>query len=46
MKRLIYILTVVLLVVMASGCTTSDEWASNKTYSGNGVTFTYPGTWS
>lgn len=46
MKRLIYILAVVLLVVMASGCTTSDEWASNKTYSGNGVTFTYPGTWS
>ncbi|MDY9924226.1 hypothetical protein [Methanobacterium sp.] len=45
MKRLIYILAVVLLVVMASGCT-SDEWSSNKTYSGNGVTFTYPGTWS
>ncbi|MBI4814330.1 MAG: hypothetical protein HY802_08705 [Methanobacterium sp.] len=45
MKRLIYILAVVLLVVMASGCT-SDEWSSNKTYSGNGMTFTYPGTWS
>ena len=45
MKRLIYILAVVLLVVMASGCT-SDEWSSNKTYSGNGITFTYPGTWS
>jgi len=45
MKRLIYILAVVLLVVMASGCT-SDQWASNKTYSGNGVTFSYPGTWS
>lgn len=44
MKRLIYILAVVLVVVMASGCT-SDEWASNKTYSGNGITFTYPGTW-
>jgi hypothetical protein len=45
MKRLIYILAVVLVVVMASGCT-SDEWASNKTYSGNGITFQYPGTWS
>ncbi len=45
MKRLIYILAVVLLVVMASGCT-SDEWSSNKTYSGNGITFQYPGTWS
>nr|WP_319373545.1 hypothetical protein [uncultured Methanobacterium sp.] len=44
MKRLIYILAVVLLVVMASGCT-SDEWASNKTYSSNGITFQYPGTW-
>jgi hypothetical protein len=45
MKRLIYILAVVSLVVMASGCT-SDEWSSNKTFSGNGVTFQYPGAWS
>lgn len=45
MKRLIYILAVVTLVVMASGCT-SDEWSSNKTYTGSGVTFQYPGTWS
>jgi hypothetical protein len=45
MKRLIYILAVVLLVVMASGCT-SDQWASNKTYSGNGITFQYPGSWN
>lgn len=46
MKRLFYILAVVMLVVMASGCTSSDQWASNKTYSGDGVTFQYPGTWS
>ncbi len=45
MKRLIYILAVVSLVVMASGCT-SDQWASNKTYSVGGLTFQYPGTWS
>ncbi|NYB52919.1 MAG: hypothetical protein HVN35_10235 [Methanobacteriaceae archaeon] len=45
MKRLIYILMVVSLVVMASGCT-SDQWATNKTYTGNGITFQYPGTWS
>ena len=45
MKRLIYILIVVSLVVMASGCT-GDKWSSTKTYSGNGLTFTYPGTWS
>ena len=45
MKSLIYILIVVSLVVAISGCT-SDEWATNKTYSANGITFTYPGTWS
>ena len=32
------------LVVMVSGCV-SDQWQSNKTYSDNGVNFTYPGTW-
>ncbi|BDZ70270.1 PsbP-related protein [Methanobacterium petrolearium] len=46
MKKLIYILAILSLVVMASGCTSSDQWASNKTYSGNGITFQYPGTWS
>ncbi|HMK54044.1 MAG TPA: hypothetical protein VK444_04600 [Methanobacteriaceae archaeon] len=45
MKRLIYILAIVSLVVAASGCT-GDAWSSNKTYSGSGVTFVYPGTWS
>lgn len=47
MKRFFYILVLalVLLVVMVSGCT-SDQWASNKTYSGNGVTFQYPGAWT
>lgn len=45
MRRLIYILAVVSLVIMASGCT-SDQWASNKTYTGDGITFQYPGTWS
>jgi len=46
MKRLIYILAILSLVVMVSGCTTSGEWSSNKTYTGNGITFDYPGTWS
>lgn len=45
MKRLIYILAIVAVVVAVSGCT-GDPWASNKTYSGNGLTFQYPGTWS
>lgn len=44
MKRLIYILVVVSLVVSISGCT-SDEWATNKTYSSNGIIFVYPGSW-
>ncbi|MCE5213763.1 MAG: hypothetical protein LLF83_03470 [Methanobacterium sp.] len=44
MKSLIYVLVVVSLVVAISGCT-SDIWATNKTYSGNGITFTYPGAW-
>lgn len=45
MKRLIYILAVVALVVMASGCT-ADQWSTNKTYSGSGISVTYPGTWN
>lgn len=45
MKRLIYILVVVSLVVAVSGCT-GDIWATNKSYSGSGITFTYPGAWN
>ena len=45
MKSLIYILVVVSLVVAISGCT-SDIWATNKTFSGSGISFTYPGAWS
>lgn len=43
MKRLVYVLAVVVLVVLASGCTSNEL---SKTYSGNNVTFQYPGTWS
>lgn len=45
MKSWIFILVVVSLVLLASGCT-SDQWASNKTYSAAGLSFQYPGTWS
>lgn len=33
---------------MVAGCTSdsSDDWSSNKTYSGMGVSFVYPGTWT
>ncbi len=46
MKKLLLILVVLSVVVMASGCTSSDPWSSNKTYSSNGVTFVYPASWS
>lgn len=40
MKKLIPILAVLLVVVCASGCTTQPQ-----TYTGNGITFQYPGDW-
>ena len=40
MKKWIPILAVLLVVVCASGCTTQPQ-----TYSGNGITFQYPGDW-
>jgi hypothetical protein len=45
MKRIIILLALFVLVVAASGCT-GDQWSTNKTFSGNGLTFVYPGTWS
>lgn len=44
MKKLILILTVMTLAVMASGCT--DTQTTNKTYSGDGISFIYPGDWN
>ncbi|MBI5679889.1 MAG: hypothetical protein HZC47_03210 [Methanobacterium sp.] len=41
MKKWIAILAVLLVVVCASGCTSQPQ-----TYSGNGITFQYPGDWS
>jgi len=45
MKKLMFILGLLVLVIAASGCT-SDQWSSNKTYTGNGLTIVYPGGWS
>lgn len=42
MKRLYVVLVLLVMIVAISGCTTSQT-ASNKTYSANGVSFTYPG---
>ena len=45
MKRLVFVLFILVVVVAASGCT-SQNTSSNKTYSANGVSFTYPGNWT
>lgn len=37
-------LGILAVVVMASGCTT--DTTTNKTFSSNGISFTYPGSWS
>lgn len=45
----IQILSMLLIVcsVLVAGCTSEgDDWSSNKTYSGMGVSFDYPGTWT
>ena len=45
-KYPIIIVTLLLLVVMASGCVTnSSQQNQTKTYAQNGITFTYNGTW-
>jgi hypothetical protein len=45
MKKIFPVLALLVLVVALSGCT-GDQWSTNKTFSGNGLTFVYPGTWS
>ena len=45
MKKWIFILAVLILVVMMSGCITNQTLPVNKTYSANGISFTYPGVW-
>lgn len=34
------------LVVLASGCVNNDDTNSTKSYSGNGISFVYNGTWN
>lgn len=45
MKKYIFLLTVLLLVVMASGCT-SDQSIPTKNISVSGMSFMYPDTWN
>ncbi len=47
MKKYLIFVTIILLglVVFTSGCVTDDNANSTKTYSGNGISFVYNGTW-
>ena len=46
MKKWIFVLAVLALIIAVSGCTTSQQAPANKTYFVNGLSFIYPGTWS
>lgn len=39
------VIVILSLIVLASGCISSDSTNKTKTYSGNGVSFVYNGTW-
>jgi hypothetical protein len=46
MKKWIFILIILALIIAVSGCTTNQSSPANKTYSLNGLSFIYPGDWS
>ncbi len=47
MKKYLFLIGMLVLVVIASGCTTQNtQNSTTKTYSGNGVTFNYPANWT
>lgn len=45
MKKIIFILVLLSLVVMASGCT-SNQSINTKNFSAGGISFQYPDTWN
>ena len=47
MKKFPFLMVIILLllVVMVSGCTNSNDTNATKTYSQNGISFVYNGTW-
>lgn len=47
-KYFLFVLAIVALVVMASGCTsqTGNNSTATKAYSANGISFNYPDTWA
>lgn len=46
MKKWIFMLLVLALIIAVSGCTTNQPVPANKTYSVNGLSFICPGDWS
>ncbi len=48
MKKYLIFVTIILLglVVLTSGCVNNDDANSTKSYSGNGISFVYNGTWN
>ena len=49
MKKYLFLIVLLVLVVMASGCISNQNQtnqSSNKTYSANGISFQYPDTWN
>lgn len=46
MRRMFIVPILLVLIVAASGCTSQQNSNLNKTYSSNGVSFTYPSNWT
>jgi len=49
MKKYLFLIALLVLVVMASGCISNQNQtnqSSTKTYSANGISFQYPNTWN
>jgi hypothetical protein len=45
MRKLVLILAILVITVAFSGCTSNQTPPNNKTYSTNGLSFSYPGNW-
>ncbi len=45
MKKKIFILVILALVIVVSGCTSNQAPSANKIYSAKGLSFTYPEIW-
>jgi len=46
MKKWISIITILVVIVLISGCASKQSLPNTKNYSANGLSFNYPGNWS